>query len=187
MATRRTQARQIQEYLWGPLATPWGSWWLVFSHQGLTRLVWGEAPPALPQAPHDHPIPRLWTPRLQAYLRGECPPMDGPLDLAGLSPFAREVYALLRGIPYGEVRTYGQLARALGRPAAARAVGRALARNPLPIIIPCHRVVSARGDLHGFSAPGGIETKARLLAWERRFCRGRPHAREFVRPWPAAL
>jgi methylated-DNA-[protein]-cysteine S-methyltransferase len=69
-------------------------------------------------------------------------------------------------IPYGETRTYGQVAAAVGKPRAARAVGRALATNPMPIVIPCHRVVSADGRLRGYSGLGGLTTKARLLALE---------------------
>ncbi len=90
--------------------------------------------------------------------------------------FERAVWAALREIPVGEVRTYGALARALGRPSAARAVGGAVARNPLSIVVPCHRVVGADGSLTGFA--GGLPRKAWLLARERRAgslsCRDQP-------------
>jgi methylated-DNA-[protein]-cysteine S-methyltransferase len=88
------------------------------------------------------------------------------LDLDGVPEFHRRVYDVARTIPPGETRSYGEVAAALGEPGAAQAVGRALGRNPVPIVVPCHRVVAADGALHGFSAPGGIETKRRMLAIE---------------------
>ena len=88
------------------------------------------------------------------------------IDLSSYSPFFRDVCRAARTIPYGEIRTYGQLAEMIGRKGAARAVGRVMAANPLPIIIPCHRVVSASGALTGYSAAGGIKTKERLLLME---------------------
>lgn len=89
------------------------------------------------------------------------------LDYAGCTPFQRRVYELSRAIPQGETRTYGQLARALGDAAVARAVGRALGQNPFAIVVPCHRVLAASG-MGGFSAGGGVETKLRLLDLEGR-------------------
>jgi methylated-DNA-[protein]-cysteine S-methyltransferase len=89
-----------------------------------------------------------------------------PLDLDGVPEFHRRVYDVARTIPPGETRSYGEVAAALGEPGAAQAVGRALGRNPVPIVVPCHRVLAANGTLHGFSAPGGIETKRRMLALE---------------------
>lgn len=89
-----------------------------------------------------------------------------PLDLEGAGPFARKVYEAAQYIPAGETRTYGEIAKALNQPGAAQAVGQALGRNPIPLIIPCHRVLAAAGKPGGFSAPGGKTTKARLLALE---------------------
>lgn len=89
------------------------------------------------------------------------------LDMSGQSGFAREVYEAAREIGAGETRSYGELAAAAGHPGAAREVGVALARNPFPIVVPCHRVLAADGALHGFSAPGGIATKRRMLEIER--------------------
>jgi methylated-DNA-[protein]-cysteine S-methyltransferase len=91
---------------------------------------------------------------------------DIPLDERGVDAWRRSVYAATRAIAPGTTRTYGQVARALGRSDAAREVGAALARNPFPIIVPCHRVVAANGALHGFSAPGGLATKRRMLELE---------------------
>lgn len=88
------------------------------------------------------------------------------LDLDHVPAFDRRVYAVTLAIAPGETRTYGEVARAIGEPGAARAVGRALGANPIPIIVPCHRVLAAGGGIGGFSAPGGIATKRRLLAIE---------------------
>ncbi len=90
-----------------------------------------------------------------------------PLDSRKLTPFSVRVHEAARAIPRGECRSYGELARQVGAPRAARAVGRAMAKNPWPIVVPCHRVVSSQGDLHGFSAPGGVRTKAAMLEIER--------------------
>lgn len=89
-----------------------------------------------------------------------------PLDMERLAPFDRSVYQAAREIPAGHLLTYGELAERLGLPGAARAVGRALGRNPLAILVPCHRVVAAGGGTGGFSASGGATTKNRLLAIE---------------------
>ncbi len=102
--------------------------------------------------------------QLAAYLRGEPVELDAPVDLEGLSPFSRAVLAELRRIPYGQRRTYGQVAAAVGRPRAARAVGRAVGSNPVPIFVPCHRVVGRGGALTGFGA--GLDTKRALLDLE---------------------
>ncbi len=88
------------------------------------------------------------------------------VDLSGAAPFDRTVWEAVREVKAGQVVTYGELARRIGKPHAARAVAAALGRNPIPLIIPCHRVVSKGGKLGGFSAPGGVETKRRLLALE---------------------
>jgi methylated-DNA-[protein]-cysteine S-methyltransferase len=92
---------------------------------------------------------------------------DIPLDLDGQPAFNLRVYAIARAINPGDVSTYGEVARAMGEPGAARAVGKALGENPWPIVVPCHRVLAASGGMGGFSAPGGAETKARLLTIER--------------------
>jgi methylated-DNA-[protein]-cysteine S-methyltransferase len=91
---------------------------------------------------------------------------DVVLDARAVDEFALRVYAATREIGPGETATYGEVARAIGDPGAARAVGAALGANPFPIVIPCHRVLAADGALHGFSAPGGIATKRRMLEIE---------------------
>jgi methylated-DNA-[protein]-cysteine S-methyltransferase len=88
------------------------------------------------------------------------------LDDSGIDPFRRSVYAAAREIPPGATASYGDIARAIGKPDAPRAVGHALGENPFPIVVPCHRVLSSAGALHGFSAPGGIATKRRMLEIE---------------------
>ena len=89
------------------------------------------------------------------------------LDERGIDPFRQRVYRATREIGPGATASYGEIARAIGEPGAARAVGAALGSNPYPIIVPCHRVLAASGALHGFSAPGGIATKRRMLEIER--------------------
>jgi O-6-methylguanine DNA methyltransferase len=92
---------------------------------------------------------------------------DVPIILDRLSPFARSVLTACRALKFGHVVTYSRLAGKLDKPLAARAVGNALAKNPLPLVIPCHRVVRNDGRLGGFSAPGGKDLKARLLRHEQ--------------------
>jgi len=101
----------------------------------------------------------------RAYLRGETTALDVPLDPRG-TPFQRACWQALREIPYGETISYGELARRVGRPAAVRAVGRANGSNPIPLYVPCHRVVAADDSLGGFG--GGLDLKRALLALERR-------------------
>lgn len=105
-----------------------------------------------------------WAERLVAHLAGDDVAFDLPVDLSAVTPFARRVYDAARGIPRGVTVTYAELARAVGT-GAPRAVGVALGKNPVPIVVPCHRIVAADG-CGGFSAPGGASTKAQLLAIE---------------------
>lgn len=102
-----------------------------------------------------------------ALLRGGPADLSGiVLDMASVPDFERRVYAVAREIPAGQTLTYGAVAARLGVPGAARAVGRALGRNPFALIVPCHRVVAAGGAMGGFSAGGGVATKRRILAIE---------------------
>ncbi|MGV8025776.1 MAG: methylated-DNA--[protein]-cysteine S-methyltransferase [Anaerolineaceae bacterium] len=104
--------------------------------------------------------------QINAYLLGKLTNFDLPIDWEGISPFAREVYQATMEIPFGEVRTYGEIALAIKNPEASRAVGQALGANPIALIVPCHRVVGHNKYLHGFSAPGGLGTKSWLLQHE---------------------
>lgn len=106
--------------------------------------------------------------KIRKHLEGELQDFrDFPVDLSAAAPFARRVLEAARQIPPGRTTTYGELARIAGRPDAARAVGQIMGANPIPLIIPCHRVVAAGGKSGGFSAYGGRMTKADLLAIER--------------------
>jgi methylated-DNA-[protein]-cysteine S-methyltransferase len=109
--------------------------------------------------------------QLEEYFAGRLTTFDLPLALTG-TPFQRQVWQALRAIPYGQTVSYGQLADRLGRPAAARAVGLANGHNPVGIIVPCHRVVGANGDLTGYG--GGLERKRQLLDFERSVSGRRP-------------
>lgn len=104
---------------------------------------------------------------ITALLRGDPADLSAiRLDMRRTSPFYRKVYEAARGIPPGSTLSYGDIARLIGSPGAARAVGQALGRNPFPIVVPCHRVLAAGGKPGGFSANGGVSTKLRLLAIE---------------------
>lgn len=103
---------------------------------------------------------------LAAYFAGTRQEFTIPCDPGPLSPFRRAVLAVVRAVPYGTTLTYGEVALRAGSPRAARAVGQVLARNPLPIVIPCHRVLAAGGRPGGYSGGAGLATKRRLLALE---------------------
>ncbi|WP_425399611.1 methylated-DNA--[protein]-cysteine S-methyltransferase [Aeoliella sp.] len=104
---------------------------------------------------------------LQRHADGEPQSFDNvPVSTEHLTPFAQRVITKCRQLPWGRVVTYTQLARLAGRPGAARAVGNVMANNRHPLVVPCHRVVGASGSLGGFSAPGGLDTKRRLLEME---------------------
>ena len=102
--------------------------------------------------------------RLRIYFGGGKAAFPDELDLSGATPFQRRVWEVTRLIPYGETRSYAWVAQQVDNPGAARAVGQALGRNPLPVIIPCHRVIASDGRLGGFG--GGVEMKRRLLRLE---------------------
>jgi len=104
--------------------------------------------------------------QINEYLEGKRSHFDIPIDWSVMTPFQQKALQATYAIPRGEVRTYGQIAAQCGNPRAARAVGRAEATNPIPLVVPCHRVVAADQSLHGFSAPGGLDTKAWLLRLE---------------------
>lgn len=153
-----------------PFASPVGVLTLVASDKGLVAVLWPEDDPRrVPLAAWveggDHPVLGEAARQLADYFAGERRVFDVPLDLRG-TDFQRAVWAALQDIPYGETRSYGAVAQALGRPDASRAVGAANGRNPVSIIVPCHRVVGSTGRLTGFA--GGMAVKAQLLALERR-------------------
>ncbi len=104
--------------------------------------------------------------QVQDYLDGKRTTFDLPLDMSRMSEFQRRVLSIALKIPRGKYLTYGEVAKAIGKPQASRAVGQALGHNPVPIVIPCHRVLGSDGSLHGYSGGGGIKTKAWLLRLE---------------------
>lgn len=150
---------------------------VVWSERGIVASLLPEASPA--RLKRRHPTAELVTALpphiahavdgIRALLAGELRDLsDIVLDERGIPEFRRQVHALTRAIPPGQTRTYGEIAAALGQPGAARAVGRAEGDNPFPPIVPCHRVMGAGGEPTGFSAPGGVETKRRMLLIEAR-------------------
>lgn len=104
--------------------------------------------------------------QLVEYLHGQRREFDLPVDLSAVTAFQRQVLKAAIKVPAGLVATYGEIAQRIGKPRAARAVGQALAHNPIPIVVPCHRVVAADGSLTGYSGGAGVETKRRLLVLE---------------------
>jgi len=148
----------------GPLGLRWGP-------AGVREVRWPGDPEAASWPRWAGEGPRWLAEAVEAlgrHLQGGGEDLSGvPVDLSGLSDFTRAVLAEVRRIPPGQTRSYGEVAAALGRPRAARAVGQALARNPVPLLVPCHRVVSRQGRLGGFTAPGGAGLKRRLLELER--------------------
>jgi len=105
--------------------------------------------------------------QLEAYFAGKRRAFDVPIDLSHVAPFQRSVLMAARSVPAGQVVSYGEIARRIGRPTASRAVGQALGHNPVPIVIPCHRVVSSSGGLGGYT--GGLDIKKKLLQLEGAF------------------
>lgn len=150
--------------------SPVGALTLVAGADALVAVLWAnEDPRRVPlgvfTANPDHPVLRLAERQLQEYFAGRRTRFSVPLFFSG-TDFQQAVWAALREIPFGETRGYGHLAAALGRPSAARAVGAANGRNPISIIVPCHRLIGANGSLTGFA--GGLEAKRYLLDLEER-------------------
>jgi methylated-DNA-[protein]-cysteine S-methyltransferase len=148
--------------------TPVGRLTLVASDRGLAAVLWeneraGRVPLTLYAEDSEHPVLLAAERQLGEYFAGQRRRFELPFDVIG-TPFQRAVWNALLSIPFGETRSYGEIAAALGRPGAARAVGAANGRNPLSIVAPCHRVIGSTGRLTGFA--GGVAVKAALLALE---------------------
>jgi methylated-DNA-[protein]-cysteine S-methyltransferase len=158
----------MKTYVHKRFESPVGELKLVASNDGLAAILWENDDPArVPlgdtiEVPDD-PVLLEAERQLREYFAGRRRVFDLKLDFAG-TEFQRRVWAALLTIPYGETRSYIQLARQIGRPDAVRAVGAANGRNPISIIAPCHRVIGSDGRLVGFAA--GLEMKAKLLALE---------------------
>jgi methylated-DNA-[protein]-cysteine S-methyltransferase len=160
-----TPTRHVYKFVQSPV----GRLTVAATDHGLAAILWEEDRPSrVPltmgaEAP-DHPVLVEAERQLAEYFAGHRRQFEVPLDPSG-TPFQRRVWAALMAIPFGETRSYGEIAAAIGHPSAARAVGAASGRNPLSIVTPCHRVVGSTGALTGFA--GGLAVKARLLAFEQ--------------------
>ena len=176
MSTTASQIRacsDTQACCWAVFKTDWGWVAAVRSRAGIKRLSMPIRTKRAAQAafPTEGLTRRAevladLAAQVRAYFEGERVQFSVGVDLSALPPFRAKVLAAARDIPFGETVTYGDLARRLGKPGAARAVGQAMAHNPVPIIVPCHRVVAA-SCLGGFSAEEGVDLKRRLLTLEK--------------------
>ena len=170
--------------VWDVFSTPRGWMGALASSRGLRRLTLPQPSAegarrelALQEAEAEHQPLRFASlqERLEAYFRGQPMTFRTPLDLEGTPPFFRQAWQACQAIPPGETRSYAWLASQAGRPWAARAAGQAMARNPLPILIPCHRVVGSDGRLGGYG--GGLDMKRELLRLETQQGVPRTHTR----------
>ncbi|HEY9137242.1 MAG TPA: methylated-DNA--[protein]-cysteine S-methyltransferase [Terriglobus sp.] len=150
------------------MQSPVGVLTLVASDAGLVAVLWPEddpkrvrLEPVREDAEHD--VLKKTVTQLQEYFAGTRRTFELPFDVRGTA-FQKQVWEQLLAIPYGETRSYGDIARRLGKPAASRAVGAANGRNPLSIVVPCHRVIGTSGTLTGFA--GGLDAKRMLLELE---------------------
>jgi methylated-DNA-[protein]-cysteine S-methyltransferase len=158
-------------------SSPAGPLWIAVTDQGLFAIEFEKpeedfievlkrrAPQAVTQ--FDQTRCKLVIQQLQEYFEGKRQAFDISIDLSGFPAFQQAALRATLAIPYGQTATYAEIAMAIGHPGSARAVGGAEASNPIPIVIPCHRVVGSDGKLHGYGGPGGISLKAKLLDLER--------------------
>jgi methylated-DNA-[protein]-cysteine S-methyltransferase len=157
-----------RRHVYKMLDSPVGKLTLVATDEGLAGILWENDPPrrvrlTIGSEDNGHPVLVETERQIREYFAGQRREFALTLDLAGTA-FQRKVWNALLTIPFGETRSYGQIARQIGNPGAVRAVGAANARNPVSIVAPCHRVIGSTGKLTGFA--GGLEVKARLLALE---------------------
>ena len=156
-------------------ASPVGPISVALSEAGLVAVEFGEAGAEfLEHLQRSHRAQAVRSPeragpvlrQLAEYFAGQRDSFNVPVDLSHSTDFQQQVLRAASRVPRGGLATYAEIARHIGKPRASRAVGQALARNPVPIVIPCHRVVAADGSLTGYSGRGGIRTKAQLLVLE---------------------
>ena len=157
-----------KRHVFKQVPSPVGPLTLVASDDGLAAILWENdrprrVPLRLEAEDAAHPVLVEAERQLAEYFAGRRTQFSLRLDPAG-TPFQRQVWSALLTIPFGQTRSYAEIARQIGRPTAVRAVGAANGRNPLSIVAPCHRVIGSTGQLTGFA--GGLEIKARLLALE---------------------
>jgi methylated-DNA-[protein]-cysteine S-methyltransferase len=163
-----TKQATLKPHVYKRMASPVGTLTLAATNDGLVAILWENDRPGrvrLPRAAeaNGHPVLVEAERQLNEYFAGRRTTFDLKLDLSG-TVFQRKVWKALTTIPFGETRSYAEVAQQIGNPTAARAVGAANSRNPVSIVTPCHRVVGSSGALTGFA--GGLEVKARLLALE---------------------
>jgi methylated-DNA-[protein]-cysteine S-methyltransferase len=163
----------------GVLVTPIGDIWVALSDRGLVAIEIGGTEEDFVRELENRFGGEVKTGsdwasiavgQVKEFLGGERQDFDLPIDWSVMSEFQRKALGAVLAIPYGETRTYGQIAAQIGRPQAPRAVGRANATNPIPLVIPCHRVIGSDGGLRGYGAGEGIKTKQWLLDLEKRNC-----------------
>ncbi|MEO5361659.1 MAG: methylated-DNA--[protein]-cysteine S-methyltransferase [Nitrospirota bacterium] len=157
--------RGSSELRFSSLETPIGLVYVVSDGASVVEIAF-ERPPY----PEGHDAGDCAITQLKEYFKGERFVFDVAINLAKISTFYTAVYRALREIPYGTVCSYKELAAMAGSPSAARAVGQAMSHNPIPIILPCHRVIASDGSLGGYT--GGISIKEKLLALERQYTGG---------------
>jgi methylated-DNA-[protein]-cysteine S-methyltransferase len=155
-------------YAYKTMSSPVGTLKLVASDKGLAAILWENDDPkrvrlGMLVEDREHPVLLEAERQLQAYFAGDLKKFTLTLDFKG-TDFQKKVWAALLDIPFGEKKTYGQIAAQIGQPKAVRAVGAANGKNPISIIAPCHRVIGANGKLTGFA--GGLKAKARLIGLE---------------------
>ncbi|MDY6863887.1 MAG: methylated-DNA--[protein]-cysteine S-methyltransferase [Thermodesulfobacteriota bacterium] len=155
--------------------TDWGWMGIVFNNAGLLTIVLPDnnkefaSFPIIEKFPHAQPNNdkgEIFSKKFIHYFSGKNPLFNFKLDLNAYTPFQKKVWKITSRIKYGEVSSYSEIGGELGNKNIARAIGSALKKNPLPIVIPCHRVVMANGELGGFSANSGTKFKAKLLEFE---------------------
>lgn len=148
------------------LDSPIGVLTLVASDAGLRKVLWDDRVDEAGDAMFDdgHPVLEAATAQLREYFAGDRKHFDLPLDLIG-TDFQKDAWLALASVPYGETTSYGEQAERIGRKGAFRAVGAANGKNPVPIVLPCHRIIGANGALTGFA--GGLGIKQQLLALEQ--------------------
>lgn len=162
------RAESEKSYVYKIVKSPVGDLTLVGSDRGLAAVLWPNEKPDrvkfnLIAVDNKHPVLVEAERQLREYFAGNRSKFPLKLDFAG-TPFQTRVWRALLAIPFGETRSYGEIAKRLGKPKAVRAVGAAIGRNPISIIAPCHRVIGSTGALTGFA--GGLKTKAYLLKLE---------------------
>jgi methylated-DNA-[protein]-cysteine S-methyltransferase len=168
METTMSQAKSAKSYVYTIMTSPVGDLTLVGSDRGLAAVLWENDRPGrvrlnIVGEDRHHPVLVETERQLTEYFAGNRKTFSVKLDFAG-TEFQNKVWQALLAIPFGETRSYGEIAKELGNPKAMRAVGAANGKNPISIIAPCHRVIGSTGKLTGFA--GGLEAKAHLLALE---------------------